>query len=317
MRRSEQGNETAVVELIILGFQSIPEVQFILFLMFLVAYITTLSGNLLTMVLVVTDHHLHSRMFFFLGNLSFLETCYTSTTLPKMLVSFLTNKYVISCNGCFLQYFFFTVLAGAECCLLTAMSYDRYIAICKPLRYTAIMNGRCCLQLAGGSWVNGFLASAIVTSLMPQLTFCGPNEVDHFFCDFMPVVKLSCSDTYWIELVTFILACLLTLLPFLLMLISYAYISYTVLRIPSCTGRHKVLCTCSSHLTVVTLFYGTLMVVYLVPKTNTLGHLHKVFSVCYTVLTLLVNPFIYSLRNNSIKKALRRAVNKYIFLNKA
>ncbi|NXN73100.1 O11A1 protein, partial [Himantopus himantopus] len=306
MRRAEQGNETAVVEFIILGFQSIPEVQFILFLMFLVTYITTLSGNLLIMVLVVTDHHLHSPMFFFLGNLSFLETCYTSTILPRMLASFLTNKYVISLNGCFLQYFFFTGLAGAECCLLTAMSYDRYIAICKPLHYTAIMNGRCCLQLAGGSWVNGFLASAVVTSLMPQLTFCGPDEIDHFFCDFMPVVKLSCSDTRWIELVTFILACLLTLPPFLLTLISYVYISYTVLRIPSCTGRHKAFSTCSSHLTVVTLFYGTLMVVYLVPKPNTLGHLHKVFSVCYTVLTPLVNPLIYSLRNNNIKKALRR-----------
>ncbi|KAF1674517.1 Olfactory receptor 11A1, partial [Pygoscelis papua] len=305
MRRAEQGNETAVVEFIILGFQSIPEVQFILFLLFLVTYITTVSGNLLIMMLVVTDHHLHNPMFFFLGNLSFLETCYTSTILPRMLASFLTNKYVISLSGCFLQYFFFTGLAGAECCLLTVMSYDRYIAICKPLHYTAIMNGRCCLQLAGGSWANGLLASAIVTSLMQQLTFCGPNEIDHFFCDFMPVVKLSCSDTHWIELVTFILASLLTLPPFLLTLISYVYISNTVLRIPSSTGRHKAFSTCSSHLTVVTLFYGTLIVVYLVPKPNTLGDLSKVFSVCYTVLTPLVNPLIYSLRNNNIKKALR------------
>ncbi|NWW50689.1 O11A1 protein, partial [Pedionomus torquatus] len=305
MRRGELGNETAVVDFIILGFKSIPEVQFLLFLMFLVTYITTVSGNLLIMVLVVIDHYLHSPMFFFLGNLSFLETCYTSTILPRMLASLLTSKYVISLNGCFLQYFFFTGLAGAECCLLSAMSYDRYVAICKPLHYTTIMNSRCCLQLAGVSWVNGFLASAIVTSLMPQLTFCGPNEIDHFFCDFMPVVKLSCSDTHRIELATFILASLLTLPPFLLTLISYVCISYTVLRIPSSTGRQKAFSTCSSHLTVVTLFYGTLIVVYLVPKTNTLGDLHKVFSVCYTVLTPLVNPLIYSLRNNSVKKALR------------
>ncbi|NXV39391.1 O11A1 protein, partial [Rissa tridactyla] len=305
MTRAEQGNETAVVEFIILGLQSIPEVECMLFVIFLVTYITTLSGNLLITVLVVTDHRLHSPMFFFLGNLSFLETCYTSTILPRMLASFLKKKYVISLNGCFLQYFFFTGLAGAECCLLTTMSYDRYIAICKPLHYTTIMNGRCCLQLAGVSWVNGLLASAIVTSLMPQLTFCGPNEIDHFFCDFAPVVKLSCSDTHWIELVTFILASLLTLPPFLLTLISYVCISYTVLRIPSSTGRHKAFSTCSSHLTVVTLFYGTLTVVYLLPKPNTLGDLHKVFSVCYTVLTPLVDPLIYSLRNNNIKKALR------------
>ncbi|KFP56954.1 Olfactory receptor 11A1, partial [Cariama cristata] len=301
-------NETTLVEFVILGFQNVPEVQFILFLMFLVIYITTVLGNILIMVLVVTDHHLHNPMFFFLGNLSFLETCCTSTILPRTLASFLTSKYVISFNGCLLQYFFFTELAGVECCLLTVMSYDRYIAICKPLHYTTIMNGRCCLQLAGGSWINGLLASAIVTSLIPQLTFCGPNETDHFFCDFTPVVKLSCSDTYWIELVTLILASLLTLPPFLLTLISYVYISNTVLRIPSSAGRHKAFSTCSSHLTVVTLFYGTLIVVYLVPKPNTLGGLHKVFSVCYTVLTPLVNPLIYSLRNNNIKKALRTAM---------
>ncbi|XP_064030491.1 olfactory receptor 11A1-like [Pogoniulus pusillus] len=317
MRRAEQLNETAVVEFIILSFQSIPAIQFILFLMFLVIYISTMLGNLLIMVLVVTNQHLHKPMFFFLGNLSFLETCYTSAILPRLLASFLTNKYVISLNDCFLQYFFFTGLAGAECCLLAAMSYDRYIAICKPLHYTAIMDGRCCLLLVGGSWLNGLLASAIVTSLMPQLTFCGPNEIDHFFCDFTPVVKLSCSDTHWIELVEFILAFLFTLPPFLLTLVSYAYIGNTVLRIPSSTGRHKAFSTCSSHLTVVTLFYGTLIVVYLVPQTNTLGYLHKAFSVCYTALTPLVNPLIYSLRNNNIKKALRTAVNKYRGFDKA
>ncbi|XP_057270129.1 olfactory receptor 6N1-like [Pezoporus wallicus] len=315
--RTEQVNKTAVVEFIILGFQSIPAVQFTLFLMFLVIYITTVLGNLLIMVLVVTDHHLHNPMFFFLGNLSFLETCYTSTILPRMLANFLTNKYAISLQGCFLQYFFFTGLAGAECCLLTVMSYDRYIAICKPLHYTTIMNNRCCLQLASVSWASGLLASATVTSLMPQLTFCGPNEIDHFFCDFTPVVNLSCSDTHCIELVEFILASLLTLPLFLLTLLSYVYISNTVLRIPSSAGRHKAFSTCSSHLTVVTLFYGTLMVVYLVPKSNRLRDLHKVFSVCYTVLTPLVNPLIYSLRNNNIRKALRTAVNKYSIFHKA
>ncbi|XP_027580472.1 olfactory receptor 1019-like [Pipra filicauda] len=310
MRRTEQENKTAVVEFFILGFQSIPDVQFMLFLIFLVIYIITLLRNLLVVVLVVTDDNFHNPMFFFLGNLSFLDTCYTSTILPRILGTFLTDKYVISLHGCFLQYFF-TGLAGAECCLLTVTSYDRYTATCKPLHYTAIMNSRGCLQLAAGSWLTGLLAGAVVTSLMSQLTFCGPNEIDHFFCDFAPVVKLSCSDTHWIELVTFALASLLTLPPFLLTLISYVYISNTVLRISSSVGRHKAFSTSSSHFTVVTVFYGTLIFVYVVPKPTTFGNLHKVFSVCYTVLTPLVNPLIYSLRNSNIKKALRAVVNKY------
>ncbi|NXF94972.1 O11A1 protein, partial [Eubucco bourcierii] len=303
--RAEQGNETAIVEFIILSFQSVPAVQFMLFLMFLVTYISTMLGNLLIVVPVVTNQHLHKPMFFFLGNLSFLETCYTSAILPRLLASFLTNRYVISHNDYLLQHVFCSGLAGAECCLLATMSYDRYLTVCKPLHYAAIMGARCCLLMVSGSWLNGLLASAIVTSLMPQLTFCGPNEINNFFCDFVPVVKLSCSDTQWIELVEFILTSLFTLSLFLLALLSYAYIGNTVLRMPSSTGRYKAFSTCSSHLTGVTLFYGTLIVVYLVPQANTLRQLHKVFSVCCTALTPLVNPLIYSLRNNNIKEALR------------
>nr|XP_014432243.1 olfactory receptor 10A7-like [Pelodiscus sinensis] len=303
MAKAEAGNQTAIMEFLLLGFGNGHKMQILLFLLFLVIYMATMAGNLLIVVLVVTDRHLHTPMYFFLGNLACLETCYSSIILPRLLAGLLTSRYVVSLNGCFLQYYFFTWLAGSECCLLSVMSYDRYVAICKPLHYTTLMNGRFCLQLAAGSWINGMVASAIVTSLMSRLSFCGPHAVDHFFCDFTPVTKLSCSDTRPIELVTFALASVFTLLPFLLTLISYVCIILTVLRIPSTTGRQKVFSTCSSHLLVVTIFYGALIVVYLSPKTHTLRDLNKIFSIFYTVLTPLVNPLIYSLRNKHVKEA--------------
>ncbi|XP_067391422.1 olfactory receptor 10A7-like [Emydura macquarii macquarii] len=316
MPKREHGNLTAITEFILLGFGNQPEMNILLFLMFLVIYIVTMAGNILIIVLIVADRHLHTPMYFFLGNLSSLEICYTSTILPRILASFLTSEYVVSVNGCFLQYYFFTWLAGSECCLLSVMSYDRYVAICKPLHYATLMNGRFCLQLAAGSWVNGMVASAIVTSLMSRLIFCGPNEIDHFFCDFTPVTELSCSDSHLIELVTFILASIFTLPPFLLTLISYVCIIATILRIPSTTRRQKAFSTCSSHLIVVTIFYGTLIIVYLLPKTPTLRELNKVFSGFYTVLTPLVNPLIYSLRNKNVKEALGHVVSKCVALTR-
>ncbi|XP_030395468.1 olfactory receptor 476-like [Gopherus evgoodei] len=196
------------------------------------------------------------------------------------------------------------------------MSYDRYVAICKPLQYATHMNGKFCLHLAAGSWINGMVASAIVTSLMSRLIFCGPSEIDHFFCDFTPVIKLSCSDTRLIELVTLVLASIFTLPPFLLTLISYVCIIITILRIPSTTGRQKAFSTCSSHLIVVTIFYGTLNIVYLSPKNPTLRDLNKVFSVFYTVLTPLVNPIIYSLRNKNVKEDLAHVRSECVALTR-
>ncbi|XP_034642642.1 olfactory receptor 10A7-like [Trachemys scripta elegans] len=316
MAKTEQGNQTAITEFILLGFGSHPELRVLLFLLFLVIYILTVAGNILIIALVVADQHLHIPMYFFLGNLSCLETCYTSTILPRMMASFLTNEYVISVNGCFLQYYFFTWLAGSECCLLSVMSYDRYVAICKPLHYATLMNCKFCLQLAAGSWINGMVASAIITSLMSRLIFCGPDEIDHFFCDFTPMTKLSCSDTRPIELVTFVLASIFILPPFLLTLIYYVCIIITILRIPSTTRRQKAFSTCSSHLIVVTIFYGTLNIVYLSPKTPTLRDLNKVFSIFYTVLTPLVNPIIYTLRNKNVKEALAHIRSECVALTR-
>ncbi|XP_044840319.1 olfactory receptor 11L1-like [Mauremys mutica] len=308
IEEAEEDNRTVISEFIVLGFGNLPELQIVHFLVFLVIYTVTMSGNILIIALVVADQHLHTPMDYFLGNLSCLETCYTSTILPRLLASLLTGDRTISVSGCFAQFYCFGSLAATECYLLAAMSYDRYLAICKPLRYAALMNGRLCLQLAAGSWISGFLICVIMMCFMSQLTFCGPSEIDHFFCDFSPMLKLSCSDTSMITLVSFILAFLDSPCPFLLTVTSYVCIIATILRIPSTTGRQKAFSTYFSHLIVVTVFYGTLMTVYLLPKNNTLKALNKVFSVFYTVLTPMLNPLIYSLRNKEVKEALRKVI---------
>ncbi|CAM5156990.1 unnamed protein product [Eretmochelys imbricata] len=303
-------NQKAITEYFLLGFRDLPDLQILLFLMFLVIYMATVVGNTLIVVLIVADQHLHSPMSFFLGNLSCVETCYTSAMLPRMLASLLTGDKTISVRGCITQLDFFGSLAGTECCLLAAMSYDRYLAICKPLHYSTLMNIRFSFHLAAGSWLNGLWAITILVLFLSQLTFCGPNEIDHFYCDAIPLIELSCSDTHQVILMDFILACVFTLPPFLLTLTSYMCIIATILRIPSTTGRQKDFSTCSSHLIVVTIFYGTLIIVYMLPKRDTLRDLNKVVSLCYTVLTPLVNPLIYSLRNREVKEALRKAVSK-------
>ncbi|XP_053901083.1 olfactory receptor 11A1-like [Malaclemys terrapin pileata] len=306
MANADLGNQTSITEFILLGFGNLQELHFLLLLLFLVIYIATMGGNILIVVLVVADQHLHTPMYFFLGNLSCLETCYTSTILPRVLASLLTGDRTISVSGCITQFYFFGSLAATESYLLAIMSYDRYLAICNPLHYAALMNSKFCLQLMASSWISAFLANCLVIFLASQLTFCHSNEIPHFFCDFSPIVKLSCSDTTLIELLTFIMAFIFTVTPFLLTLSSYVCIITTILKIPSTKGRQKAFSTCSSHLIVVTIFYGTIMIVYMLPDTNTLRDLNKVFSVFYTVLTPLVNPLIYSLRNKEVHKALRR-----------
>ncbi|XP_039357756.1 olfactory receptor 11A1-like [Mauremys reevesii] len=313
MASPEQGNETSITEFILLGFGTLHELQILLFLLFLVIYIATMSGNILIVTLVMTDQHLHTPMYFFLGNLSCLETCYTSTILPRMLASLLTEDRTISFSGCLTQYYFFGSLGGTECFLLLVMSYDRYLAICNPMHYAARMSGRIWLQLAGGSWTGGFLCSGIITLSISQLTFCGSNDIDHFFCDLIPLVNLSCNDPQLMEMLTFTLSLIFLLVPFLLTLMSYICIIATILRIPSTTGRQKAFSTCSSHLIVVTIFYGTLLIVYMFPTANTLRNFKKVLSLFYTVLTPLVNPIIYSLRNKEVKEALRKACRKCRF----
>uniref|UniRef100_A0A670JH48 Olfactory receptor n=1 Tax=Podarcis muralis TaxID=64176 RepID=A0A670JH48_PODMU len=301
-------NQTTISEFILLGFGDQLKLQILLFLLFLLCYLVTMAGNLLIVVLVVTDRHLHTPMYFFLGNLSFLESCSSSTILPKML-----SCITISIKACFTQFFIFSCLGGSECYLLSVMSYDRYLAVCRPLHYATLMNSRLCLQLAAGSWVSGLVVGTGITVRVSQLSFCGPNIIDHYFCDVIPDIKqISCTDTYLVELSAFIFVCIFTLPPFVLTMASYAYIIATILKIPSTTGRQKAFSTCSSHLTVVALFYGTLMLVYMLPGSRKLRYTKKIFSLFYTVLTPMVNPLIYSLRNKEVKEALQRVIRKFI-----
>ncbi|XP_067391445.1 olfactory receptor 11A1-like [Emydura macquarii macquarii] len=311
------GNETLIAEFILLGFGNLPDLQILLFLLFLVIYVVTMAGNILIVMLVVADPRLHTPMYFFLGNLSCLEICYTSSILPKMLASLLTGDRTISVRGCITQFYFFGSLATTECSLLSVMSYDRYLAICKPLHYTALMNSKFCIKSVAGSWISGFVSIAILIFMMSQLTFCGPNEINHFFCDLTPIINMSCSDTHMLEVTAFIHSSIFTLPPFLLMVTSYACIIATILRIPSTTGRQKAFSTCSSHLIVVTIFYGTLVTVYLLSDSDALRDLNKVFSVFYGVFTPLVNPLIYSLRNKEVKVSLRKAVLRYFVFYKS
>ncbi|XP_054849728.1 olfactory receptor 11A1-like [Eublepharis macularius] len=272
-----------------------------------------MAGNLLIVLLVISDQQLHTPMYFFLGNLSFLESCCSSTILPKMLAGLLTGDGSISVKACFIQFFIFSCLGGAECYLLSMMSYDRYLAICKPLHYAILMNGTLSFQLAAVSWISGVLVGTTLTLKISWLSFCGPNEIDHYFCDISSDIRyVSCSDTHFFELSALIFACAFTLPPFLLTLLSYIFIIVSVLRIPSTTGRRKAFSTCSSHLTVVAMYYGTLMLVYMVPRSKNLRVVKKVFSLFYTVLTPLVNPLIYSLRNMEVKEAMRRGCKRFI-----
>ncbi|KFO22849.1 Olfactory receptor 11A1 [Fukomys damarensis] len=249
-------------------------------------------------------------MYFFVVNLSFLEIWYTSNIVPKMLLIIIAEQKTISVAGCLAQFYFFGSLTAAECLLLGVMSYDRYLAICQPLHYPILMTGSFCIKLAAGSWLCCFLLTSIIMVLLCRLTFCGPNEIDHFFCDFAPLVHLSCIDTSWTETIAFVTSSAVTLVPFFLIIVSYSCILTAILRIPSGTGRKKGFSTCLSHLTVVMVFYGTLIATYLVPSDNSSQLLHKGFSLLYTILTPMFNPIIYSLRNRYINEALKKCLSK-------
>ncbi|KAM3821093.1 olfactory receptor 5B21-like [Vipera latastei] len=303
-------NQTEITEFILLGFGELHHLQIFLFLFFLVIYIMTMAANIITILLIMNERHLHTPMYFFLGNLSCLEIFYSSTILPRILASLLTGDKKISVSGCITQLYFFAFLI--KCYLLSVMSYDRFLAVCKPLHYATVMNSKVCIQLAAGSWLNSILAISLYLGLILQLQFCGQNEIDHFFCEALPLLKLSCSDTFLVKLVTFTVVFIITFPPFVSTLISYIYIIVAILKIPSTTGRQKAFSTCSSHLIVVCTFYGAIVIVYLIPKTEEVRDFNKIFSLLYTVLPPLLNPLIYSLRNKDVKGALRKIAGKLL-----
>ncbi|XP_044840897.1 olfactory receptor 49-like [Mauremys mutica] len=304
----EEANETTVAEFILLGFSGVgDQLQLFLFVVLSLTYLVTLAGNSLIMFIVWVDHRLHTPMYFFISNLSFLEIWFTSVTNPKMLLNYLSDSKTISFLGCMAQSYFYFALGSTEFTLLVVMSFDRYVAICHPLRYAAIMKQRLCIQLVFVSWVGGFLVIGLRMVLVCKLRFCGPNVINHFFCDSIPLFQLSCTDTQLIKRVDSILLSAIVLTSLCLTMMSYACIFYSVLRIPSATGRQKAFATCASHLTVVTLIYGSCIFMYARPTHGySLDH-NKAVSVLNTVVTPFLNPFIYSLRNKSVKLALRDA----------
>nr|XP_006130688.1 olfactory receptor 10A7-like [Pelodiscus sinensis] len=308
-----KGNQSCVTEIELLGFSDFRALQVPLFVLVLAFYVFAVVGN--TLIVLVTAAHpaLHTPMYFFLRNLSFLEVCYTSVTLPKLLVNLLSESQTISFLGCGAQMCFFLFFGITECCLLSAMAYNRYVAICCPLQYALIVNQRLCAQLAGGAWTIGTLAAFSQTVSIFTMPFCGPNRISHFFCDILPVLGLATTDTHQYEAAVTILTVLLILVPFLLILLSYSLIISTILKMPSAEGRHKAFSTCSSHLLVVSLFYGSAILIYMQPTSvQSQGH-DRFLSLVYTVLTPTFNPVIYSLRNKEIKSALRKSTGWKLF----
>ncbi|XP_027716671.1 olfactory receptor 10AG1-like [Vombatus ursinus] len=299
-------NLTTVVEFILLGFSDLHNFQGFLFGIFLIIYMSILIGNGLIILVTKVFRALHTPMYFFLGNFSFLEICYTSVTLPNMLTNLWTHDRSISFLACAIQLCFLLILGSTECLLLTVMAYDRYVAICKPLYYPLIMNHKVCFQLVFGSWTIGIPVMIGQTYHVFSLPFCDSNKLNHVFCDIPPLLKLACSDTSVIEFSVYVVAVLFVMIPFLLIIRSYVKIISTILKLPSNTGKYKAFSTCSSHLIVVILFFGSATITYSRPKSNNSGRTDKILSLLYTIVTPMFNPMIYSLRNKDIIDALKK-----------
>uniref|UniRef100_A0A8C3JZZ6 Olfactory receptor n=1 Tax=Calidris pygmaea TaxID=425635 RepID=A0A8C3JZZ6_9CHAR len=276
------------------------------FTVFLIIYLTVLMGNGLIMLITAVEPSLQSPMYFFLRNLSFLEICYTTTTLPKMLLAFLTGDGGISFLGCAAQLYFLVLLGSTESLLLAAMAYDRYVAICDPLHYSLLMNRRLCVRLVMASWVAVIPVQVGQTYQVFTLPFCASHNLHHFFCDVPPLLELACADTFWNQVVLHTIILLYAVLPFSLIVVSYTRIVRAVLKMPSVLGRRKVFSTCSSHLRVVTLFYGSVMVLYFKRRSRDSADTDKYLALFYTAVTPMLNPVIYSLRNKEVRIALKR-----------
>ena len=294
-------------EFVLDGFQT----QALLFALFLALYVVAVLGNLTMIVVITLDAHLHSPMYFFLKNLSFLDLCYSSIIAPKALANFLSSSKVITFKGCATQFFFFSMMGTTETLLLAVMAYDRFVAICSPLSYPISMRPSVCACLVLGTYCGGCLNSILQTSFTFTLPFCSSNHIDHFFCDVPPLLKLACADTTINELVMFGLCGLIIVGTTLVVLVSYGYITVTILRMRSGGGRHKLFSTCGSHMTAVSLFYGTVFVMYAQPGAVQSMEQGKVVSVFYTLVIPMLNPLIYSLRNKDVKDALWRLGQKH------
>ncbi|XP_060244406.1 olfactory receptor 1468-like [Meriones unguiculatus] len=303
-------NQTVISQFLLLGLHIPPEHQHLFYALFLAMYLTTVLGNLIIIILILLDSRLHTPMYFFLSNLSFSDLCFSSVTMPKLLQNMQSQVPSITYVGCLTQMYFLMVFGGLEIFLLLVMAYDRYVAICLPLQYSSIMSPSLCVCLVLLSWVFILLYSMLHTLLLARLSFCEDNVIPHFFCDISALLKLACSDIYINELMIFILGGLVSVIPFLLIILSYIQIVSSILRVSSTKVIHKVFSTCGSHLSVVSLFYGTIISLYIYPSGNNSTVKETVMAMMYTVVTPMLNPFIYSLRNRDMKEALMRVLCK-------
>ncbi|KAM4846147.1 olfactory receptor 5P76-like [Thomomys bottae] len=306
-------NHTTVTEFMLLGLTHDPVLRVFLFIIILCIYLVTISGNLCTILLIRVSTQLHHPMYFFLSHLAFADMVISSSVTPNMLVNFVVERNTISYLGCAIQLGTVIFFGTVECFLLASMAYDRFVAICDPLLYSTKMSTRVCVQLLVVTYLGGFLNSSSFTFSFFSLLFCGPNGVNHFFCDFAPLVELSCSDVSVPAVVPSFTAGSILMFTVIVIAVSYIYILITILKMRSTEGRHKAFSTCTSHLTAVALFYGTVMFIYMLPKSSYSTDQNKVISVFYVVVIPMLNPLIYSIRNNEIKGALKREFSRKIF----
>ncbi|XP_028632241.1 olfactory receptor 2A14-like [Grammomys surdaster] len=303
-------NQSWITEVTLLGFQADLPVECFLFGLFSLFYSFTLLGNGVILGIICLDHRLHTPMYFFLSHLATVDMSYASNNVPKMLANLVTQRRTISFIPCIMQTFLYLAFAHIECLILVVMSYDRFVAICHPLHYTVIMSWRLCTILAAVSWIFSFLLALVHLVLILRLPFCGPNEINHFFCEILSVLKLACADTTLNQVVIFAACVFILVGPLCLVLVSYTRILIAILRIQSGEGRRKAFSTCSSHLCVVGLFFGSAIVMYMAPKSQHPEMQQKILSLFYSLFNPMLNPLIYSLRNAEVKGALRRSLWK-------
>ncbi|XP_004716870.1 olfactory receptor 7C1-like [Echinops telfairi] len=306
----EKRNQTRIENFLLLGFSEEVGLKPFLFALFLSMYLITFTGNLLIILAIISDSHLHTPMYFFLSNLSFADICFTSTTMPKMLLNMQTQNKIITYSGCLTQIFFFIVFGCLDNLLLTSMAYDRFVAICHPLHYTVIMSPQLCRLLALGSWCLSVMGSLVETLTILRLSFCTHMEIPHFFCDLPEVLKLSCSSILVNNIVVYLVTSVLAVFPLSGILFSYSQIVSSILRMSAPGGKYKAFSTCGSHLTVVCLFYSTGLGIYLTSAATSSSQTSLIASVMYTMVTPMLNPFIYSLRNRDIKRALAKFIGR-------
>ncbi|XP_016041496.1 olfactory receptor 6C3-like [Erinaceus europaeus] len=306
-------NHTMITEFVLLGISDNPKHQVVIFIFLFLTYILSITGNLIIIILTLADCHLKTPMYFFLRNFSVLEITFTSVSIPRFLGSLITKVKTISYNNCLAQLFFFISMGVAEFFLLTAMSYDRYVAICKPLHYTTIMNKKICSLLVFSSWLAGFLTIFPPLMLILSLDFCASNVIDHFSCDYFPILQLSCTDTQILEMIGFYFAFVTLLFTLALVILSYLRIIITILRIPSASQRKKAFSTCSSHMIVISISYGSCIFMYVKPSARERASLTKGVAILNTSVAPMLNPFIYTLRNQQVKQAFKNLVHKVVF----